>query len=218
VQQLVGVEVGPPSVELEGFEGDIQADLAAVFEGICQTLFRAVDANGDLVDHIGLNALTPCRAREPEDAQRWVVQAGDLVLTTHGDVYAVGNLGSQFVKGQGGYQADNRLGDLEGDGDEVGVGEGRQVGQAIEPATELDQQAGITHSVEGARVDAQRQCLRRAQNAVVLAEQITCTCCDVQVILSGGLAVSSCFGQAGSRVGSFLQKGDGQVYACYVSN
>lgn len=88
----------------------------------------------------------------------------------HGDVHGVGNLGGQFVKGQGGYQANHSLGDLESDGDKVGIRERGQVGQAVEPPAELLQHAGISHSIESAWVDTQTQCLGGAQGAAMLTE------------------------------------------------
>jgi len=82
-----------------------------------------------------------------------------------------GNLGGQFVKGQGRHQADHGLGDVEGDGDQVRVGERGKLGQAVETPAEPFQHAGIAHGVEGARVDAQTQRLGGAQGAAVLSKQ-----------------------------------------------
>ena len=87
-----------------------------------------------------------------------------------GDVHGVGNLGGQFVEGQGGDEADHGLGNLESDCDQIGVGEGGQFGQAVEAPAEPFQYAGIAHPIEGARVDAQAQRLGSAQGAAVLTE------------------------------------------------
>ena len=74
------------------------------------------------------------------------------------------------MEGQGRDQADDGLGNLESDSDQIGVGEGGERGQAVETPAEPFQYAGIAHGVEGARVNAQAQRFGGAQGTAVLTE------------------------------------------------
>ena len=68
--------------------------------------------------------------------RRGIFQARTLAPPVQCDLHGVGNLGGQLVEGQGRDQADDGLGNLESDSDQIGVGEGRQRGQAVEAPAE----------------------------------------------------------------------------------
>jgi len=70
------------------------------------------------------------------------------------------------------YETDYALGNLSGDGDEIGVRQWWQVGQAIQTAVETLQHALISHRVERATVDALTQGLAGLQNTVVAPENL----------------------------------------------
>jgi hypothetical protein len=76
------------------------------------------------------------------------------------------------VERQGGDEADDPLGDAQGDGDEVGVAQGRCVREPVQAAAERFDHAGVAELVQGAAVDAGPEGVGHAQDAIVPAEEL----------------------------------------------
>jgi len=63
------------------------------------------------------------------------------------------------------YEGDHGLRDARGDREEIRVGERRQIGQAVDPAADPFEDAGVAKGIQIARMDAGAEGLRRAEDA-----------------------------------------------------
>lgn len=70
------VPLCPPQVggSQEGFQGDLEPDLVAVLEAVGDCFFRAVNAEGDSTHLVDLYSFGKSIAREPEEADRRILE------------------------------------------------------------------------------------------------------------------------------------------------
>lgn len=99
-----------------------------------------------------------------------MIEARRLHSAWQGNVHLVRNLRRQFVKGQRGDQADDARRDLHGDGDQIGVAQRRQVGEAVKAPAKGRKAPGIAHPVERFGVNAEAECIFRSKHTPVLPE------------------------------------------------
>jgi hypothetical protein len=168
------VHVDPPRlpVQADRFEHGVQANRVAVLEAVGQGLLAPVDADRDAVEPVRFDAGRERGGTEPEHADGRVVDAGRLALPRDGEPDLVRDLGGEVVEGPGGDEADDPLGDAPGDGDEVGVAQGRCVREPVQAAAERFDHAGVAELVQGAAVDAGPAGVGHAQDAAVPAEEL----------------------------------------------
>jgi len=98
------------------------------------------------------------------------------VVTTprHGQVYSSGDLGSDVVNRESGDKAYHGFGGADCYDGEIGILVLLGVCEAVEPAGELGQFAGIPELIERCRVNAESQRLLGAQGSSVTPESLDC--------------------------------------------
>src|SRR5437870_5358868 len=173
LKQALHISARAPSPEPERLEDHIHAELVPELEGVGDRLLGAVDANWNAVDLVNLDALAESSPGELEDSDRWVVDAGRVLLSAlDRDVHSVRHLGRELVEGERRDEADDSLRHPRRHGHEIGASQWRKVPQPKETPAQLLEDAGVAHRVEGLPPDAEAQSIRHADHAAAGADGI----------------------------------------------
>jgi hypothetical protein len=132
MQQLFHIEIEARAVRLQSFDGQVDAQPAAELESVGHALFRAIDPDRRAVQFVLLYTLTPGSPLKPKDADGRESQSRSRAPALKRKIHSMWDLCRQFVEGEGRDEGDHALRDLVSYDDEVGIGQGRQVGKTEE--------------------------------------------------------------------------------------
>src|SRR3989442_14881423 len=117
LKQALHILARAPSPEPELLEDYVHAELVPELECVGDRLLGAVDANWNAIDLVNLDALAESSPGELEDSDRWIVDAGRVLLSAlDRDVHFVRHLGRELVEGERRDKADDSFGDTRSHG------------------------------------------------------------------------------------------------------
>ena len=158
------------SVGPEGFKCNIETDLVSILENIGESLFTAVNPDGNAVEGMSFDADIERFGRKAKNLDWWMIEAWNACRAGKRHFHCVGNLSGQPMKCQRRQQAENGLGHLFRDCEKVRFARWRKLGQPKEATGNLLNFPAIPQRIECAGMNASPQRLESSQRSMALFE------------------------------------------------
>ena len=126
---------------------NLDPEAIAELEAIGHGLYRSVYAKANTIAFVNLDSSGVHHTGEPVQPHGRPVEFGARCPLGQGDADLMGNLRGESVEVKRRDEGDHGLGDTKGHRDEIGLGERWEIGQAVHPAADLLQNAGISQNV-----------------------------------------------------------------------
>ena len=154
----------------ERLDGDVEADLATIFETIGDRLGRVGDGHFHLLDDMPFDARRQGLARGAHDAQRYRRILGCPFLMADQQPNLMGELRGELMEAKRGQQADNAMGHGPGSfGEAMGWG-AVHIGKLVEAAAYAHEKALVLEPPQSGTRDASRIKVARTRNATLFRE------------------------------------------------
>src|SRR5262245_51140248 len=156
----------------ERFNGNVNSDLIAVLETVCDRFFGRINSDRNPVDSDDVNSGIEGAVWKPENSNRYPLYLRHLGMTWECNVHVVRHLCGQFMMRKRRDQADHASWDPKTDRDPIWIYEGRSRRQPIEPPCNWEDLAGVAQGIQRARVNSQPQGIASPKHSTVLPEHL----------------------------------------------